>query len=78
MELLEQFQQCKNLIIQERERYEQNYDHFQDLSKELLATNKIKVKPPSFRNNSDISAKIITLKRLTKVKLEKEMEVNLF
>ena len=69
VELLEQFQQCKHIILQEREKYEQNYDLFLDLSKELATHNKIKVKLPGFKNNSDLTAKIITIKRLAKVKL---------
>jgi hypothetical protein len=69
VEMLEQFQQCKHIILQEREKYEQNYDLFQDLSKELTTQNKIKVKLPSFKNNSDLMAKIITIKRFKKVKL---------
>jgi hypothetical protein len=77
LELLQQFHQCKPLILQEREKYEQNYDLFQDLVKELAA-NKLKVKLPEFKNNSDLANKVIAVKRLAKVRVEREIEVNFF
>jgi hypothetical protein len=37
----------------------------------------MRVKALNFKNNSDLTAKIVALKRLAKVRLEREMEVNL-
>lgn len=59
------------MILSERATYEQLYDFYQDLSKELLKENKFKVLQSNFKNNTDIKQKIQVLQRLQKYSVEK-------
>jgi hypothetical protein len=77
LDLLAQFNTCKSVIVEERAKYEQFYDVFQDLSKELQLKNQFKVKQPAFSNNADISQKILTLQRLANYLPGKMTEVNI-
>lgn len=59
-------------------KYEDLYDFFQELSKDLAKGNYWKVKQPVFRNNADISAKVQLLQRLQKYTANILTEVNIF
>ena len=76
-ELNQKWKQCKATIIAERTKYEQLYDHFQDLSKELKQYNKMVVTQPVFKNNQDISTKIQVLQRLKKYVLNNETKIHM-
>ena len=76
-ELNQKWKQCKATIIAERTKYEQLYDNFQDLSKELKQYNKMVVTQPVFKNNQDISTKIQVLQRLKKYVLNNETKIHM-
>jgi hypothetical protein len=65
-ELVANYHRLKPTIGDERVKYEQYYDIYRSLSAELLRVNHIKVEFGSFKNNADISRKILMLKRLTR------------
>lgn len=75
--MLEHWKECKDKIIAERTKYEGLYDFFQDLSKDILKSNNIKVKQPIFKNNSDISLKVQFLQRIQRYILRGITEVNI-
>lgn len=68
------FRMLKQEILEERVKYEQFYDVSRSLLAELRKVNRIRVDLDHFRNNADISRKILALKRLLRYRCPFETE----
>lgn len=73
-ELLANFNKLKPAILEERAKYEHLYDTYKSLSGELKRKNGILVEFDSFKNNADVSRKVLMLKRLTRYTSSRETE----
>jgi hypothetical protein len=77
VEMLKHWQQCKGQIIAERQKYEEYFDYFQDLSSQLQKNNNFKISRPSFKNNTDIASKVQILQRLKRYAAGNTTEVSI-